>query len=277
MKKIVLVGLALIGFTLAKAQDDTDKKFRFGLKVTPSINWLKIDDEKSYAKGGSVAKFGYGLIMEFKITDVAAFTTGFQVDYDGGKVKCTDTMGYYYNEDKGFLANEDIGTDAASYLTSTTGYTGYTLLDRKYNSMYLTVPLQIKLRTKEIGYMTYFGNIGLLTSIHIKTKATDNVYSYDASFNKVTSEIEKLDISKDMNFLKAGLAIGGGVEMNLSGSTSFLIGVQFTQGFMNTVKKDSKFNIDGEKIDFTVNPYVIAQQAQKFLGQNFSLTLGILF
>jgi len=269
-KKILLVGLALVGFTVAKAQDDADKKFRFGLKITPSINWLKIDDEKSFEKGGAVAKFGYGLITEFKITSVASFVTGFQVDYDGGKITMSDTVGYFYNEDKGFLESEEV-----NYATPSTyaGYTAFLLKERKYNSMYLTIPLQIKLRTKEIGYLTYFGNIGLLNSVHIKTKSTDNVTSYDATGNEVKSEVDKLDISKDMNFFKAGLAIGGGVEMNLSGSTSLMFGLQFTQGFMNVVKGDSKFLIDGEKTT-TTTP---AKQEQKFLGQNIALTIGILF
>lgn len=278
-KKTLLIGLALLGFTVAKSQEDSGKKFRFGLKVTPSINWLKIDDEKTYAKGGSVMKLGYGLITEFKITEVASFVTGFQVDYDGGRIETTDTIGYFYNEDKGFLENESFGNDTASYFSNINGYTSYMLQKRKYNSMYLTIPLQIKLRTKEIGYLTYFGNIGLLASVHIKTKATDNVTSYDAAGNLVKSEVEKLDISKDMNILKAGLAIGAGVEMNLSGSTSLMFGLQFTQGFMNIVKKDSKFNVDGEMSVISITPPLIGMvaQAQKFLGQNIALTIGILF
>lgn len=271
MKKTLLLALTVFGLTSQiNAQDDASKKFRFGLKISPSINWLKIGDEKTFKKGGSVMKFGYGLVTEFRITDVASFSTGFQIDYDGGKVDMLDTVGYFYNEDKGFLENEKVNYSDSN---STAGYTPHLLNNRTYNSMYLSIPLQIKLRTKEIGYMTYYGNIGLLASIHIRTRATDGVTTWDNNGNSVKSEIEKLDISKDMNFLKTGLVIGGGAEMNLSGSTSVFFGLSYMQGFMNTVKKESKFNIDGEK---TTGTKPTAQE-QKFLGQNITLTVGVLF
>lgn len=274
MKKSFLVCLAILGFTMAKAQDDADKKFRFGLKISPSINWLRVDDEKTYEKGGSVPKFGYGLMTEFKLTDVAWFSTGFQVDYDGGKIEARDTVGYLYDEDKGFKEADDINyTDASTY----TGYTAYMMNKRQYKSMYLSIPLMLRLKTKEIGYLTYFGNIGLLTSVHIRTRSNDNVSYFDLnSLSYKTTDLEKLDISKDMNFLKTGLVLGGGAEMNLSGSTSILFGISFYQGFMNSVKKNSRYNIDGEKTADAGSAKPVRQE-QKFLSRNFSLTVGVLF
>lgn len=275
MKKILFVGLTLIGFSFAKAQEDSDKKFRFGLKGTPSINWLKIDDEKTFEKGGSVAKFGYGLIMEFKITDVAWFSTGLQVDYDGGKIKKNDSIGYFYNENDGFLEND---FDYLADSSTINKYTSYMLNSRKYGSMYLTIPLQLRLKTKEIGYMTYFGNFGLLTSIHIKTRVTDESTSWNSAGVAQNVTLEKLDNSKDMNLLRMSLALGGGVEMNLSGSTSLLLGLSFNQGFMNTVKKNSKFLIDGEKTSaLPATDTKPAVQEQKFLSQSITFTIGILF
>ncbi|HLP10585.1 MAG TPA: outer membrane beta-barrel protein [Flavobacteriales bacterium] len=272
MKKTLLFGLALLGFTMAKSQD-ADKNFRFGLKATPSINWFKIDDEKTFEKGGANLKFGYGLITEFKITDVAWFTTGLQVDYDGGKIEKNDSIYYLYNEDDGFLENDfDYIADTAT----TKKYTTYMLNKRKYNSMYVTIPLQLRLKTKEIGYLTYYGHFGLNTSIHIRTKVTDESTSWSSTGAKQDVTLEKLDNSKDMNILRTSLALGGGVEMNLSGSTSLMFGLSFNQGFMNAVKKDSKFLIDGEKTNASTETKPTAQQ-QKFLSQSMTLTIGILF
>ncbi|HYG51299.1 MAG TPA: hypothetical protein VD905_10375, partial [Flavobacteriales bacterium] len=223
MKKTLLLGLALLGFTMGKSQDAADKKFRFGLKAMPSVNWLKIDDEKTYEKGGAAMKFGYGLLTEFKITDVAWFNTGLQVDYDGGKWKSKDSVAYYINSDNELLENEKIKYDDTN---STAGYSPYGILNRSYRSMYLTIPLSLRLKTKEIGYLTYFGGFGFLTSIHIRTKVDDEVESY---ITGTKSTLEKVDASKDMNILRFGLTLNGGVEMNLSGSTSLMFGLAFNQ------------------------------------------------
>jgi len=270
MKKVLLFALAAFALTVAKSQDDNDKKFRFGLIANPSFNWLKVDDEKTFSPNGSVMKFGYGLLTEFRITSVAWFSTGFQVDYSGGKIGTVDTVEYYYNEDKGFLEN----TEVTASPTATATYTRYFLNSRNYNSMYLTIPLTMRLKTKEIGYLTYYGNFGLLTSIHVRTRANDNVTYFDLnSLSNKTTDLEKLDISKDMNFLNTSLVLGGGAEYNVSGSTSLIFGLSFNQGFLNTVKGDSKYLIDGEKSTSTT----IEPQTQKFLTRSIRLTIGVLF
>lgn len=274
MKKYFFVALAVFATIASKAQSDgSDKSFRFGLKLTPSFNWFKIDDEKTFAKGGASMKFGYGLITEFKLTDVAWFSTGLQVDYDGGKFKQNDSIYYYYNENDGFLENDfDFVSDTSIY----NKYALYKLNERKYNSMYLTIPLQLRLKTKEIGYLTYFGHFGLLTSIHIKTRVNDDATTWSATGVQQEITLEKLDNSKDMNFLRASLSLGGGCEFNLSGSTSMLFGLSFNQGFLNSVKKESKFLMDGEKTNASTGTKPVAQE-QKFLSQSFMITVGILF
>lgn len=278
MKKTLLMGLAIFGFTMSKAQDDADKKFRFGLKLTPSINWLKIDDEKRFSKGGSVIKFGYGLMTEFKLAGAAWFSTGFQIDYDGGKINYNPTTsgnvsfvsnaGYYYNDNDGFLEVEKIGSTDTATLKR---YDSYVLTNRTYKSTYLTLPINLRLKTKEIGYLTYYGNIGLLASIHLKSKANDEVFKNGSTS---ISQSEDLNISKDMGFSKFGFNIGGGVEFNLSGTTSFIAGINWIQGFSNYVKGDSKYTADIPKT-FTENKWT--RLSQKFTTQSIALTVGVLF
>ena len=275
MKKTLIIGLTLFGYTAAKAQDD-DKNFRFGLKLTPSINWLKIDDEKRFSKRGSVVKFGYCLITEFKLAGAAWFSTGFQIDYDGGKIdynSITDggitypsVTGYYYNDNDGFLEVEDISkTDTAAF----NRYKGYGLANRKYKSTYLTLPINLRLKTKEIGYITYYGNIGLLASIHLKSKADDQLLDGTTAVT-----IEDQNVSKDMAFTKFGFNIGGGIEFNLSGSTSIIAGLNWIQGFTNYVRGDSKYNIDFPK---TFNSGKWTRLEQKFTTQAIALSVGVLF
>ncbi len=272
-KKAILLCAAFIAITAAKSQDASSKNFRFGLKAIPSFNWYKIDDEKTFTKGGASMKFGYGLITEFKLTDVAWFSSGLQVDYDGGKWTQADSIGYYYNENDGFLENNfDYVTDSATLKK----YDVNLLQSRKYNSMYLTIPLQLRLKTKEIGTMTYYGNFGFNTSVHIKTRVNDVVDTWNSAGVKSTMAMDKLVNSKDMNFLKLALAIGFGAEMNLSGSTSLIFGLSYNQSFLNAVKSDSKYLIDGEKTRLSSSTKPTAQ-TQKFLGRSIAITLGVLF
>ncbi len=276
-KKILILAVAVFGFVNLKAQEGSDKKFRFGLKAVPSLSWLKLDDEKTYEKGGAMAKFGYGLMTEFKISDVAWFSTGLQIDYDGGKWKSSNdtSIGYFINSDDELLESEEYKLDGSASPEIYTKNTYHTIKSRAYRSTYLTIPFALRLKTKEIGYLTYFGGFGILASVHLKSKADDE------SINQVTNTsatFEKIDVSKDMNIMRLGLTLNGGVEINLSGSTSVLLGLTFNQFFLNNVKGDSKFNIDAEKTgDASYTDNVPFQQEQKFSGRNIGLIVGILF
>lgn len=273
MKKVFLFALAAFTLTVAKSQDDSDKNFRFGLKIVPGIQWMKVDDARRFESGGSVMGFGYGLMTEFKLAGAAWLSTGVQVDYDRGKVSFTDTAMYLHNNSDGMLPVEDMDISNPS---STNGYDVYWLRERKYKSTCLTIPLNLRLKTKEIGYLTYYGQFGLNTSIHLKTKADDMVNKFNSGsgngFNPTQEENNDLNINKEMGFVKFGLNIGAGAEYNLSGSTSILFGVNFLQGFSNSVKGTSEYNIDVAK---SSTSYVA--QKQKFVGSAIGLTVAVLF
>jgi hypothetical protein len=280
MKKTLTLLLAVAFIIPARAQED--KKFRFGLKMTPSINWLKVDDKKTFEPNGAGMKFSYGLLTEFHLAGPAWLSTGFQVDYDGGKIATTATsaidnsvgkMLYAYNDNNGFL-------EVSNWITSTdTTYESYLLRERKYRSLYLTLPIHIRLKTKELGLLTYFGNIGLNTSIHLKTRVNDVINTGSTGY-LTSATLEDLVISDDMNFIRLGLVLGGGAELNLSGSTSLLFGLHFFQGFTNTVKGESKYLADVEQsATFQPGSTTIGYtaQKQKFLNNNIGLTIGVLF
>lgn len=281
MKKTLTLLLAVVIAVPVFSQDSpNDKKFRFGLKMTPSFNWLKVDDTKTFDPNGVAMKFGYGLMTEFHLAGAAWFSTGFQVDYDGGKIATTATdpfidnssgkMFYSYDANKGLAPFDD---------TALNGYKTYWLRERKYRSTYLTLPIQLRLKTKEIGFMTYFGNIGVNASFHMKTLVNDQVNQMNSGsgvgYNTSQEEIADLKINDDMNIIRLGLVIGGGAEWNLSGSTSMLFGLHFFQGFTNTVQKDSEYIVDGEQTTLAAGAPVA--QRQKFLNRNISITIGILF
>jgi hypothetical protein len=263
MKKILIVALALLfanvaNMNTAQAQENDLKNFRFGLKLAPSINWMKPDNEKKFSSEGATLGFGWGMMMEFRLSDVASIYMGLQVDYDKGHLNFLDTTVYYLN------VNDEVLVEPADMVL---GNTANRLNSREYSTNYVTLPFGIKMKTKEIGYLTYFGQFGLNTSIKTKSKATDNVTDILGQ----TSTLEDIDISDDMQLFRFQISIGGGAEWNLSGSTSLLFGINYNLGFSNVIKKTSKYNFE---YDNSANENLIEQNAS---AHNVALTVGILF
>ncbi len=280
MKKILLFALAIVCFNNIKAQDDgaKDKNFRFGLQVMPAIQWFKIDGSKKIESDGVKFKGGFGLNTDFRITDIIWFNTGFNLFYDGGKIAYKDTVKYFFNKtEETILSIEDgkkilEGTDLSKLEI-------YRLNSRSYNSTNIQIPIMLRLRTKDISGMRYFGQFGLTANVRLRAKATDNVAKQNAltpsGFSSPVTK-EDLNITSDVNIFNMGLAVGAGAEYNLSGSTSMFAALNFVNlGFTNFAKSNSNqlFTTDGNNNLSKVYPSF----AQKFLSRGVTLSVGILF
>src|SRR5258705_1617101 len=126
MKKTLVLFFALLVSGILSAQDNSsgDSKLRFGFKVAPSLAWLK-PDIKGYESDGSKIGFIYGLMMDYNFSKNYAVDIGLEVSYRGGKLK------YDYVLSQNVTANGKM----------------------TYNIKYLEIPLSIKMKTNEIGYM----------------------------------------------------------------------------------------------------------------------------
>jgi hypothetical protein len=270
IKNIIFAATRLISGKFAVAGGDDDlKNFRFGLKVTPSVNWLK-PDSKLITGNGAAVKYGGGVILEFKLAKVASVQTGLQIDMDGGKIKYnndgTNKALYFYNN----LDEKIIEYNIAD--TSNVNYTHYQLNSRKYNITYVTLPIALKLKTKEIGSLTYFGQVGMNTSFRWKANANDELTKVANAANETKT---KVDITKDINIVNFALNAGLGAEYNLSGSTSILFGLNYTFGFSNVTKKESKY-IE-RKVKDATNTTSYTDFPQVLKSNAVVLTIGVLF
>ena len=284
MKKLLIITAIAIIASTSFAQENELKNFRFGLKVTPSVNWYKAEGKIMSGNGAGV-KFGGGLIMEFRLAKVASLQTGVQIDMEGGKIKynnggfiapSSNTVSYYYinSEDKIDTWNSAPSDSAKSYTFYKT-HTHYQLNERKFKETYITIPLILKLKTKEIGTLTYFGQFGLNASIRWKAKADDKLTVLSASGFGATDSKSGVDITKDVSFFKAALTFGGGVEMNLSGSTSLLLGLSYNLSFTNPVKKNSDYL--EKRTNDAAGTGSLSQMPQTLKSNAVVLTVGILF
>jgi hypothetical protein len=281
MKKLLTLSLIAFFAGSVSAQDENElKNFRFGLKLSPSVNWYK-PDGKIMSKNGAGVKFGGGLILEFRLAKVASIQTGLQIDLDGGKIKYNNggyttpganTVSYYYsNADDKIVEYSSVPTAATP-----SAYTHYQLNERKFKVSYITIPLSLKLKTKEIGMMTYFGQFGVNNSFRWKAKADDKLSVLDAANFGALESKSNIDITKDVSFYTAALNFGAGAEMNLSGSTSLLIALNYNLGFTNVVKGDSDYLQKRTNDASTGNPS-FGPMPQTIKTNAVVLTVGVLF
>lgn len=301
MKKILFIlGTAMLFQTSSFAQDapstfdkqkEFDKKFRFGLKVTPQACWLKSNNDNT-KNGGTVMGFGFGLMLDFKLSELIHFSTGIGGEFDGGYVK--------YRNDKDFNVNmvvdkEFVPVKAKDGLKSNeyelvNGSTQYIMNDRRYKSTFVTIPLLLKMMTQEysgIRYVFLFGGeLGIRGGLKgndtyssgIKTTITGTTTT--STFLK-DGDLEKknIDLAKEGSLfpMRAGMNLGFGIDYRIAGSTSLFISANYFQSFTNLVRKDSDYLTKGADNTYDSNGWSFAHLNQGHFARAIRLNIGIMF
>jgi len=265
MKKIILLILVIAFASQMRAQDN--EKYKIGVKVSPNIGWIR-PDSKYLSSTGSVFRFGFGLITDIHFTDNYAIGTGLNIFQCGGKTE-------YFRK------------------TNESGFEQISVMQRTYKLQYGEIPLTLKMRTNEIGYITYWGQFGLGLGVNIRAKADENIdYRYTRSetdpdapifpweVSKLPSRVnEDEDIKDDISLFRASLIIGAGIEYNISGQTSLLVGFTFNNGFTDVLKNNGLQKDDLDEVIFEGTGTDRSPVETKLKGMTnfFELSLGIMF
>jgi len=227
--------LLVISFCSGIYAQEKEKNVHICLKATPGIFWSSATSPA--AGNGAKFGFGYGANVEIGLTETIYFITGLEVNAAGVKYKSTDSLAIPGNSNK-----ETVTTAVNSSI------------------QYLQIPLFFKMKTKEIGMLKYFGQFGLGSGIVISNNTT---YTTTVTSGSTTLSENGTD-SKigDLNFLRESLLIGGGIEYNLSGSTSLLASLMYDNGFTTVLPS-------GNGPTGTPN--------HSIYSKGIALTIGILF
>lgn len=191
MKRIIVLTAALI---FANAALLTAQKVELGLQFSPGFAWLK-PSEKELKNDGMKFGFNYGVNVDIMFSDNYGIGTGVLVSHRGGKLSLFDT------------------------------------LKTTYKFQYLDLPVLLKMRTGDIGYIKYYGTFGVIPGFRLSAKGEDSYGG--ATFDEV-------DINDQINLLNISLAIGGGIQYILSGTTRLVGGVEFNKGFSDLLKSDNQ-------------------------------------
>jgi hypothetical protein len=235
---------------------DEDRKFRFGLQFSPNISWLKANTA-GYESNGTKVGFSYGLSFEYFMSKNYLFSTGLKILNAGGDVKYNDAIGIYP-----------------------------AVQNKSYKMKYVEIPLLLKLRTNEIGYLTYFGQFGFNTGINFSSKANTKLISSEIPAGYVSTTPgtssggvdEDTYYDADTKFFNLSLVIGAGVEYNISGNTSLMLGITYNNGFVNQLSsKVVQYDSSGYPVyDSTGNLQYSEKDASANLNY-FALNIGIYF
>jgi len=285
MKNILLIVSSSLLLVISLKAQDADKKVRFGLKISPTPTWFR-SDNKNIEKSGTKFGFGFGLQTEFRINSTASFVTGIGGDMLGGKQAYkNNAQGYVLNKDNEYVDSKqiDFGAGATSFTASSNSNKFYEIKSRSVKATYVTIPVLLKLLTKDISGMKYYGMFGGNIAIQTKFNATDEValVSFNTSTGKYeaatsTSKIEDLRPSGDLIPINLGLNVGIGAEYNLSGSTSLFFSINYLRGFINQYQRYSDVMVDNITTNVN-NGTSPSRSKQSAFSDAIQLNIGILF
>jgi hypothetical protein len=241
MKRISLVLLILIlGANFSFAQ----KGFRFGMKAAPMFCWMKPDftigepNDFSVEGGGGRLGFVWGPVAEIQLNETFLISTGVDINYTSFRLN-------------GFLKDASIG--------------GLNPVDweRLYKTRFIEVPVMLKFRTKEIGYLRYFGLFGLGAGF-LYTSKTD----FSTTYSDTKTSVENEEYGKYVRKFRGSMLVGAGVEYSLSGKTALVGSLVFNNGLFNALQKQ------GDESD-PMDPF--NKVTAKAITNYMQLNIGILF
>ncbi len=221
MRKTSVAFAIAIAMTSAVQAQNEGRSVRLGLSIAPNLGWIK-PTGKLVESDGSRLGFRFGLMTDFLIGKNAnyAFATGIYMN----------NVGFKYARDYGYTTTT-VQVNGPDTTTITTTHTASEAGIMKLQ--YVEIPISIKLKTNEIGYMTYFGQLGFDTGFRVAAKGDYETVRHDG-----TVKLEDEDAKDNAAELRVALLVGAGFEYNFSGNTSALVGLKYSNGFTNVFDND---------------------------------------
>jgi hypothetical protein len=185
---------------------------RFAVHVDPQFAWLRSSDHKEIDPDGAIFHMQAGLQMDYFFADNYAFILGFGINNMGGKLVFGDSIGYGTEKDPVIVVPEQ---------------------RIKMNLQYLDIPLGLKLKTEEMGYLTGFLQLGFNPMFNINAHITSRD---DDAFDKENIQEEGVKL------FNLGYHVGAGAEYRLGGNTALVGGIRWTSGFTKVTNGGPSLN-----------------------------------
>jgi hypothetical protein len=209
-KSIILLFLiSLLHGKSLLAQD-----YRYGVYATPVISWFKTDI-KEVKNQGAKAGFIFGISVERSLTDNWHFNSGLAFTSSSAMLKNINPS----------LFNDRVVAAGQPVI---------------YRLQYLSVPVGIKIKTNEIGYLTYFAGFGLDPKVVISGRA--DIPSINIKGQSAMKEIKRFN---------AGYHLEGGIDYLTNSDISLILGLGYESNIFDITK-----DISGQPADRTTQKFL---------------------
>ena len=215
MRKIVAITFFFSCSVLSLIGQSDFSEFRFGFQVSPTITWMSSSDNQINANG-SLLGSKLGMVGENYFAENYALIFGIGFAFNQGGTLKHDIGGNLWSESK---LSSDIYQKGAALPDG---------VNLKYSLQYVELPIGLKMRTQEFGYMRYWAEIPVFT-LGILTQAKGAIIGTDM-------DTEKEDIQKDINFMALSWGFGLGAEYSIGPSTALVAGIYYQNYFTDVSK-----------------------------------------
>jgi opacity protein-like surface antigen len=216
MKRIIFVFVLVLIISNAFSQG-----FSGGMFGGLNTSWVSTDSKLVEPEGVKIG-YTFGVAADFGLTDNFAITSAIQFANVGGGLK------FKYGAYKITASEVEIPEKLKAN----------TQLD--FNINYINIPIGLKGKTNEIGYVTYFLKGGVTPMFRSKALADINVIEDNLDPNDLL-------VNDHVKMLNFGWHLGGGIEYSLAGNTRLLLELVYTGGLMDFTKVNAfidKFQVD---------------------------------
>ena len=207
VKFLVFLLLTIVPFNMVQAQ----QKIVFGVHADPVISWFSTDINE-VKNVGARPGFNFGLTYNKYFASNYSFSTGISLLNAGGRLVSNDTTVMDFTNFK------------------STVLPGNPVV---YKIKYLAFPIGLKLQTNQIGYLTFFSDLGLDPKIVISRKA--DIPSLNITGKNASNELRMFNLSYH---------ITAGIEYSLGGTTAIILGLNFDNNFLDITKDNGNQPID---------------------------------
>jgi len=180
------------------------ENFSFGLKVSPSINWVDVKHYDLNA-GGAALKFAIGGIAEYSINNLISVVSG--VNYNG-------YGGYVFDN------------NSLNDLTTADNY--------QLNYSQIEVPLGLKIKTPALKKISYYIQGGLTSGF---------VLTANEKYKKLNSNLvnQPVDILSLTNPAGYGFQVSVGTELKISKNVKFITDIAYKRALTSTADGNAYF------------------------------------
>jgi hypothetical protein len=176
---------------------------RFGVFADPVISWFS-SDTKVTKNDGARAGFNFGFTFNRYFSKNYSFSSGISIMSAGGRLYNTDTINMAFNK---FTVEVPSGKTVI------------------YKIQYIDVPIGLKFESNQIGYVTFFSDLGIDPKFVVGGKA--DIPSAEIKSEAAVNELRKINISYH---------ILAGIEYSLGGTTGMIFGIGFEKNFLDVTR-----------------------------------------